>query len=598
MESITPHEIVRVVCQTMPARPSAVAPPELKRTLGGDLDAIVLKALRKNPSERYGSAAALADDVRRHLDSFPVEACAGGPAYRARCFVRRHRAALAAGLLVAASLVGGTVAALREARRAERRFEDVRKLAGSFLFEVHDAIKELPGATPARRLIVDKALVYLDSLAREAGNDLSLERELATAYVRVGDVQGYPANANVGDTPGAAASYRKAIVLARRIVEASPADGSARLDLGVALEKLGTTLGAMGNGADARTALSESQRILERLHAESPRDGDAAHALHVVHIRQGQLWQQEKKLDAALASYQAGQRVDEGFLKATPNDKRATRDLSVDLELVAYAESERDPAKGLELYEALLPPAVALAAANPTNAELQRDLLVGYEDVAQMHQKLGHLPQALDLQKKALSIAEALLHADPSNLQALQDLSVRHYQIGDVLMAMGDMRPALESYERSLAIDERVAARDATSVKAAQYVGESHINVASLLLKLGRRAEALDHDRRAIAAMEPFAARDPKNADLGEVLAEAHANLAEELLAHPSPGRPCSDEARSSLARAVAVWDTLGVEPGEAKQRRDAFASKLAACGAAPQAASGPPAADGQTALR
>src|SRR4029077_8739122 len=101
----------------------------------------------------------------------------------------------------------------REKRIAERRFNDVRKLANSLIFEVHDSIKDLPGSTPARKLLVSRALEYLDSLSQEAKGDRSLQGELAAAYEKIGDVQGMPREANLGDTVGAEESYRKALAI-------------------------------------------------------------------------------------------------------------------------------------------------------------------------------------------------------------------------------------------------------------------------------------------------------------------------------------------------------------------------------------------------
>src|SRR5439155_9506348 len=130
----------------------------------------------------------------------------------------------AAAALVLLSLGGGVAATAREAHvarvqrnRAERRFDDVRKLANSFLFEFDAAIANLPGSTDARRLVVRRALQYLDSLAKESSNDVSLERELAAAYDRVGDVQGLPDAANLGDTAGARRSHEKALALRKAL---------------------------------------------------------------------------------------------------------------------------------------------------------------------------------------------------------------------------------------------------------------------------------------------------------------------------------------------------------------------------------------------
>src|SRR5689334_8210486 len=187
VESGEVGELLRVVCERDPERPSTAAaagendgtgldtdPAVSPRHLRGDLDAIVMKAIRKEPERRYGSVGELADDIRRHLDAQPVRARRGTLSYRTGKFVRPHRVGLVAAALVAVALAGGLVATLREARRArvaearaQRRFEDVRKLANSFLFEFHDAIRGLPGATAARALLVKRGLEYLDGLAQE-----------------------------------------------------------------------------------------------------------------------------------------------------------------------------------------------------------------------------------------------------------------------------------------------------------------------------------------------------------------------------------------------------------------------------------------------
>src|SRR5262249_29590462 len=102
---------------------------------------------------------------------------------------------------------------LAQWRRGERRFNEVRSLARSMLFDVYDSITPLPGSVPARRMVVSRAQQYLDKLAAEAGNDPDLLRELAESYLRLGDVLGRPYRPNLGDTEGALISYRKAQAL-------------------------------------------------------------------------------------------------------------------------------------------------------------------------------------------------------------------------------------------------------------------------------------------------------------------------------------------------------------------------------------------------
>jgi serine/threonine protein kinase len=238
------HALAKEICEIDPLRPStaiqhprAARPPQLgelaseqvnvlrevstaklRRRLAGDLDNIVLKALRKEPQRRYVSVEQLDEDLRRHLEGLPVGARKDSWPYRASKFTQRHKVGLFATAMVTLALLTGMVLTVREARiaeanrkRAEQRFNDVRRLASSLMFEVHDAIKDLPGSTPARKLLVSRALEYLDSLSREAREDVSLQRELATAYERIGDVQGQPRQANLGDP--SAAPRNQAVLL-------------------------------------------------------------------------------------------------------------------------------------------------------------------------------------------------------------------------------------------------------------------------------------------------------------------------------------------------------------------------------------------------
>jgi non-specific serine/threonine protein kinase/serine/threonine-protein kinase len=225
----TPDAVARAVCEQEPERPSAAAAtPERRRELRGDLDAIILKALEKDPAQRYSSSEAIGEDVVRYLAGRPVEARPVSRVVRATRFVRRHRlgvaAAAAVAITVSAALVVTTwqwsVARAERARaesertRAERRFNDVRALAGSFLFEFGDAIHDLEGALPARQLVVKRGVEYLEGLAQEAGPDPKLRLELARAYERLGRMfgDGYWA-ANMGQFRNALDMYRRGIAV-------------------------------------------------------------------------------------------------------------------------------------------------------------------------------------------------------------------------------------------------------------------------------------------------------------------------------------------------------------------------------------------------
>jgi len=208
------------------ALPSGLAP-----ALSGDLDAILLKALRRDPAERYPTVEAFDDDIRRFLEHRPVRARAGTWRYLAGRFLRRNRLAIAAAATVVAALAIGLVMAERERRvavaeraRAQKHFDSVRKLANTFIFDVHGELSEVPGALKARAILMKTSLEYLDALAAEAGADPGLQFELAAAYRRIATVQGQPGASNLGDLNAAAGNYEKSKALLLEVERARPAD--------------------------------------------------------------------------------------------------------------------------------------------------------------------------------------------------------------------------------------------------------------------------------------------------------------------------------------------------------------------------------------
>src|SRR5262249_19879935 len=151
---LSPRELERAICQT-PTRPSLRNP-----TLSGDLDNILLKALHVEPRRRYPSVGELAADIERYLARRPVLATPDRWWYRARRFVERHPIASTAVALAGLAVAGGTALSIYEARRAQHRFEQVRELAGGFIFDFEKSIRDVPGTLPARQMVAATARKY------------------------------------------------------------------------------------------------------------------------------------------------------------------------------------------------------------------------------------------------------------------------------------------------------------------------------------------------------------------------------------------------------------------------------------------------------
>jgi serine/threonine protein kinase len=306
----------KAICEQEPTRPStvvsgdhAVDDPQwharferqIVQRLKGDLDSIVLMALRKEPERRYASVEQFAQDIRAYLDGRPVSARADTLAYRTGKFVRRHRFGLSAAFVLVLTLIVGIAATLHQAQRAERRFQEVRQLANTFMFEFHDKIQYLSGATEARGLLVDTALQYLDSLAREAGDDKALLAELAVAYQRVGDVQGDPRGFSLGLTAEAMESYRKSLEIAESL-STEQHDPVILRALATGYFKVGDMLsegGATGEGIDT---LDKSLAHAESLVAETNDQKDLTLLINVV-ARTGDAELLSRDVTAAQSNY-------------------------------------------------------------------------------------------------------------------------------------------------------------------------------------------------------------------------------------------------------------------------------------------------------
>jgi tetratricopeptide (TPR) repeat protein len=512
---------------------------KLAKRLKGDLDAIVLRALGRTPASRYSSVEQLAEDVARHRASYPVHARGRTAGYATRLFVRRHRAALAVAALLAAVVVGGVVAVLwqaslaAEARtRAERRFNDVRRLAGSFIFDVYVDIDDIPGTTPARQRIVKNAVQYLESLAREASGDTGLQRELAEAFVRVGDVQGNPSRANVGDPTGAIASYQRAIALAQAVRQAAPADTAVVRTLAGAHKQRGDVLALTGNKDGA---LADAEAAAE-LYAQIAGRDDAT---------------LDDKIATGIASIKLGD------LLGNPNFENLGR---TDTATIAYR-------KALETFR-------RLDQSDPTSIPVRRFLGVTLERLGTMHATARQWSDAATAYQESFEIRRGLAEREPTHRDIQRDLGIAHEKLAEVLLGRGNPAAAVAEQRQALAVYERLAAADPTDVNAGRTVAIGRENVADALRQTGSVSEALGLYRQALDAHRGFRAQDPHNVRAACDAARVAETLGDALAAAESPGA-CAAWRESESARHSLPPATGGCAAPAEVQR---VTAKLARC--------------------
>ena len=365
----TTWALAQQICEQDPAPPSVTAEQattgygRFAKTLRGELDNVVLKALKKVPEERYASAEQLAEDLRRYLRGFPVAARPDTTSYRVRKFAQRHKsAAVAAGLFVAA-LIAGIITTSWQAHRAdverlraERHLNDVRELTSVYLADVYDAVAYLPGGTKARKLLVENSIKYLAGLEREAQDSPQLQRDLAVAYDRLGDVQGDYIGANLGDTQGALDSYRRALNLRRGLVEHDPTL-QARRELLRSCVKLSELLMGQSAVAEALPLAREGAQLADTLlEDKAATDRDRRYAA-AAYMNFG--WAQalsSGEVEPGMKLMEKARQLHEQLAAKDPKDVDAQRNLVVVAGRMGdvYSEGLNDPAKALPFYERAL----------------------------------------------------------------------------------------------------------------------------------------------------------------------------------------------------------------------------------------------------
>ncbi len=486
------EEILQTVDFTEPPRPSSIENAEsnnarnLKskiqnpKLLRGDLDNITLKALRKEPERRYKSVEAFADDIERHLKGLPIAARPNTIGYRAAKFFRRNRIAVSAAAFVVLALIAGLAAALWQAGiaraqrdRAEKRFADVRKLSNSLLFELSPRIERLQGSTETREILVARALEYLDSLAAESQTDAQLQSELASAYEKIGDLQGNPRKPNLSDFSGAKTSFAKARTIRQKLLDANPFDFTNRKLLAANFKELAKIEYWTGNPTESETASNEALAIDEKMLAEYP---DSL----------------ELKLALADASFE---RADYLYI-----NNRLT-------ESYPYLQ------KSLALLE-------DAAARNPHNIEAQTLLARGYRQFGlslswDEKQAAGEAEMA-----KALKISERLATDNPNDLLLKQELAKTYANASSIYEEVNNAL-ALELVEKALKISREVAEKDSADSQARQNLAQNYLRVGTIYNQLKNSAASESNLRKSLAILEELDRLEPTNptykTDIGTV---------------------------------------------------------------------------------
>ncbi len=491
-----------------------------------------------------------------------------------------------------------TVASEQRAR-AEQHFKDVRGLANSLIFDINDAIQDLPGSTHARELVLSNALKYLDGLAQESTDDAPLQRELAAAYERVGDLQGKVRGANLGDLGAALESYRKARAIREKLADGMPQDrvayarnlrmtaqlqydnsnassalSSMRSALAIteAMSKLDTTNrevmaelaadhGALGflleesrntdnwAGQTVDSAIEhyrEALQIDQKL-ASGSKDASGLHQLAIDEFRIGRHLRDAGDRKAAIEAFKDAFRIMDG-LAAGANSNQFRRDIaSLHDNLADTFLMDGNAAEALVNYQESLRTAKTLQSEDPKNVDAS--LVVGEDDVniGSALTLLGRATEALNYFNAGVAIFEKGTAAAPRLEGANYDLAVAYVWRASVLATQSDFNAALEDYGKALDINQKFAKTNPDDLSWQENIAAVHTKIGDFFRRNGQPENATKHYRGSLAVAEPLLAKHSDHQDVLYALSSAYFGLAE-LTADGAPGRSMSREEQ------IAAW--------------------------------------------
>jgi non-specific serine/threonine protein kinase/serine/threonine-protein kinase len=572
-------EIIETVTKQNPAPPSAISNSKFQISdktslkskirnpkLRGDLDNIVLKAVKKEPERRYHSVEQFSEDVRRYLKGLPVFARHDTWRYRAEKFVRRNP--LLAGVMAIAFLflIGGISATVFQARKAnierakaERRFNDVRTLANSFMFEINEEITKSP--IKARELLVQRAVEYLDKLASESDGNVELQSELAAAYEKIGEVQAQLFKPGLGKTSDALRSHQKSLEIREKLFAAGSNSVASGLKVVRSRLFVGDILSMSGRLGEARFVYQETVEFCRRLLTLDEKNTVIRQNLANSHARLGQSILRSGSLGEALRNYEEALKIYQTLAAENPGESKFQTLTGFVLSYIGYVKIEMNQSQEAIRYfaEAL---AIDEKTSDPNNLQTQSNIInstlwlgVAYSENGDWEKSSFYLQKSLELQKriydadknnfgelnsladcylelgrdavrankpdaaivnltKAIENYKAVWQADTQNFSAQRQISFTQRHLGDALRQKNDLAKAREIYTRSLETIEDLIKQDANNTEWQTDFALLNSRLGEIALSRGDKPKALKYLETAKPVYEKLTAASPENTKL------------------------------------------------------------------------------------
>lgn len=514
------------VVSELSARDAGLPPGDkLRSTVRGDLESIVAKALQKDAGTRYASAREVADDLVAWLESRPVSAHAPSVRYRIGRLVQRNRrsivatSALAVVSIVTALWIGWQEKRNRiEQERAASRLDEVRTLVRTLVYDVNDRLADMPGSTRLRANVVRTALQSLDRASSNAPRDPQLQRELAMAYQRAGDVLGNPTQNNLGDAAGALDAYRKGLDLTEQMLHDEPRSVGARWTKALALEKIADVEAPSGNVDAALAHQRQSLALFREIANEDSANPEFLRAVGISALKLGDLlghpaFTNKGETDSAIVAYRVGaERLDAAARRGDTTFFVRRHQAVVQERLGRLMHERQDYANARTWLQRSLDLRLSLERESPRSVQARRDVAIAYYLLCGLHLDEGAMPFAIDRCNRSLEIRRVLLAEDPNNNVLVRGMGIMHRRLAAVHVAARDTAAALREFNDAIRYYRRYLDGRAGALndrKDYAYLLLEHVEIAAPSAQARLRAEARVNYEAARASLDSIGAIVP-----------------------------------------------------------------------------------------
>lgn len=459
-----------------------------------ELIAICNKAASTSPQDRYLSVDAFSEDIRRYVSGIAVQAYGGSSTYHVSKFVNRNKLAVSFASLATAGLIAGliiTTTLYRQAeaatREAQARFEDVRQLARTMMFDVYEEIDRVPGTIEGRQKLVNSAQKYLDNLANDKRATIELRQEVVEGHIQLARITGSPKGGSLFDIETA----NKHLETASDLLSGISVENQDKKTLNL-LGRLNFRRAEISIDPDAKLEqalfeLETSEDYYGKAVAADPDNFNLKlEAVSPVSVKAVVLLRQNKKEEAE-ATAKAGIELVNALLEAQPENREALRVRSGALRTLGevltisgkFEESLEPLSQSIKDQDILAPggqydfavtrgkmiahwrrafalanlkrneeaveeyeAAIALAELNltrdPMDPDAKRALVVYQGEIFLPYSQLGRFAEAEEALGYTLGYYETEYQKEPGQARTQRSMLVQHYQMAELFKSSND----------------------------------------------------------------------------------------------------------------------------------------------------------------